>query len=636
MLMNLYNGVRFIIQPKGADPMKTRSFGWVQNPSNFSHLKHVTQIFDPQSAHYAALHTLVENLVPREQTRNALLSRLKAEAEKAKEPNQKVEFTYRELVGGSTDIEGNSAKRRNQAVADSLIQVTIPSQSKSKPFTDNWTSQGYLSWAVSLGLVQYLRKDDCFSITDSGLAFSRTADGSPEELEQEQAMLLAYPPAWQIMRVLCNEEVPRNKFYLGSKLGFVGENGFSTRADIRARQGDNTTMDEEFLSMTPTERSKFRSDSEGTSDKYARMICRWLKQVKFVNTSNPILKAADGTTVKGFPEYSVTVTGRGKFNAFNGGSKHKRQAKYLNWEFLGTKVSNCDYVRTRRAYIIKELQKTHSLPNLLDAMAKHGFTERKMIINDLKGLVTFGLNIDLPSDEEIRQDSGSVVLHDRLNDFSIPELNLTEELKDKHIETVTEKLLDFWSFDNEDLGLLDLSRDGRQSEAFELGVTRLFGRCGLEARHLGGPVRPDIAVWGHDFGIIVDTKAYGKGYSKNVDQLKEMARYVVNNWRRDIAIDGNWWQVFPTTIKPDRFYYLWVSSTFIGDFNTQFEKLADYNKADNIPAGTVHGGGINIVQLLLLLGMVKRDEFDINDLPYHIKESVFSVCTDSELKALSL
>ncbi len=51
--------------------MKTRTYGWVQNPSNFSRLKKFVQIFDSNSLHYSNLHDLLikkiyfENIIRR-------------------------------------------------------------------------------------------------------------------------------------------------------------------------------------------------------------------------------------------------------------------------------------------------------------------------------------------------------------------------------------------------------------------------------------------------------------------------------------------------------------------------------------------------------------------------------------------
>ncbi len=54
--------------------MYKRTYGWIQNPSNFDNLKLVVQIFDPTSVHYAKLENiLVPQLIPFDNLRALLL-----------------------------------------------------------------------------------------------------------------------------------------------------------------------------------------------------------------------------------------------------------------------------------------------------------------------------------------------------------------------------------------------------------------------------------------------------------------------------------------------------------------------------------------------------------------------------------
>ena len=68
------------------------------------------------------------------------------------------EFTYQELVGKSIDKNRKPPKRRSDSVANSLLQISILPQSvktKGKRYTDNWTADGFLRWAVSLNFISY-------------------------------------------------------------------------------------------------------------------------------------------------------------------------------------------------------------------------------------------------------------------------------------------------------------------------------------------------------------------------------------------------------------------------------------------------------------------------------------------------
>ena len=146
--------------------MKIRTYGWVQNPSSFTNLKKVVQIFDNKSEHYKQMKSNLINKIYFLEVRNAL---------KEKINNGENSFSYLELVGTSRDKDEKSPDERSQAVADALIQISIipqQAQKTGKTWTDNWTADGFLRWAVSLNFVQVDRETDIFSITRKGLQFS--------------------------------------------------------------------------------------------------------------------------------------------------------------------------------------------------------------------------------------------------------------------------------------------------------------------------------------------------------------------------------------------------------------------------------------------------------------------------------
>lgn len=74
---------------------------------------------------------------------------------------------------------------------------------------------------------------------------------------------------------LLEDGIEKTKFELGQKLGFVGEDGF-------------TSLPQDILIMTlaneedTKEKNKLRTDTEGSSDKYARMIAKWLIKLDLV------------------------------------------------------------------------------------------------------------------------------------------------------------------------------------------------------------------------------------------------------------------------------------------------------------------------------------------------------------------
>lgn len=97
--------------------MAFRTFGWVQNPSDFTKLKKTVQVFDPQSKQYEELdkHT-INNVIYFDSDKERLQDEL---------DNKVSEFTYEDLVGTSRNKAGKSPKKRSDAIANSLLQVTI-------------------------------------------------------------------------------------------------------------------------------------------------------------------------------------------------------------------------------------------------------------------------------------------------------------------------------------------------------------------------------------------------------------------------------------------------------------------------------------------------------------------------------
>lgn len=572
--------------------MIIRTYGWVQNPSDFDKLKLVVQIFDPKSLHYANLtHNLVPNYIPLQRIKNQLLQKLN---------NRSDEFSYTELVGTSKNASGNPAQNRKEAIADGLIQVTIlPQSSKTtgKMWTDNWTADGYLRWALSLNFVKHDRETDLCKITDLGLKFSASPSKSNREQDILRKALLSYPPASQVLNILEKAKVPVTKFYIGKQLGFSGEKGFTSY--------DEALMKDWFVTGSNEEQKKIKSDIEGTSDKYARMICNWLEKVGYVTKQATTVKTDNGEKA-GFQNYSITARGIHALNRANGSSKNNRVKKFLTWEFLAVDGKNKNYVRSRRAYILQFLKTTKSFSSLINSLRTLGFNDDIEIIrNDIHGLNNFGIRIE---------DNGNVVnLKDDFFDFSIPNLDLTAELKDKAADAVKAKFLKLTGLSMKYIELLDIAYDSSRNRDFEILTADLFKNVyGLDAMHLGGGRKPDAIAQTSHFGIIIDTKAYGNGYSKSISQEDEMVRYIEDNQQRSITRNSvEWWKNFNSSIPSTAFYFLWVSSKFVGKFDDQL--LATYNRTNTC------GGALNVEQLLIGAYKVKAGLLGIGQIPSYFK-----------------
>lgn len=581
--------------------MTYRSFGWIQNPSNFDNLKKTVQVFDPSSEHYQNLQKhIVKEVIYFSEDKDKFQNELDTKV---------CEFSYKYLVGTSVDKNGNHAKKRGDSVANSLLQVSILPQSnktKGKMYTDSWTADGFLRWAVSLNFLSYDRNKDTFKITDSGQKYSISEKGSNEEREILRKAMLSYPPASRVMSLLAESEKPMTKFAIGSQLGFVGEKGFTSYGeDIMIDWLKNASSDEI---------RKIRSDIEGTSDKYARMICGWLIKLNYVKKKSTEYINKDGARITGFQEYSLTAEGLHDIKKANGASKNKVHPKFVMWEFFATKdlgEQAREFVRTRRAYTVKELEHHHTLLSLLDALKKHGIDEeQETLLADLYKLNSFGIRISIKGN--------SVKLLDTINDFSIPAEVFTLAENDINLEKIKNEFRRNTKLPERYLELLDIAFDHKRNRDFEIMTSELFRDVyGLNSIHLGGANKPDGVIYNDKFGIILDTKVYEKGYGKHVDQIDEMVRYIEDNRFRDVVRNPNkWWENFDVKIPKDQYYYLWVSGKFLPNFSKQL-KQTNYR-------AHINGGGLDVRQLLLGADAVKQKKLDVDTIPNYMNNEVIT------------
>lgn len=576
--------------------MVSRSFGWVQNPSDFNSLKKTVQIFDYKSKHYFDLKdNLIREYIPDLELKEKLLNKLNSEI---------VTFSYNELVGSSVDINGNNTDKRKNAVANSLIQISVKSQkssTNSKHWTDNWTSDGFLRWAVSLNFVKHNRDTDLFTITELGLQFSNTLSNSEEEKKILKTAFLSYPPATRVLDILNKNLDGMTKFEIGSNLGFIGEKGFTSyNNDLMNSWLENET--------NPEVRKSIRQDIEGTSDKYARMICTWLIKVGFVEKIQQKI-ISNGISYNSFLKYRITAVGIHALRQINGSSKNKKQTKFIKWEFLATNVKNRDYIRTRRAYILKIIEHTKSIDVLMKELSKYGFNDDFVIImNDIAGLNNIGINIE--------KSDNTIHLKDKLNNFSIPSDYITNSLKDSKLENMKLYFMKNTNIDHKYIELLEIAYDGKRNKDFEILTAELFKEYyKLNTIQLGSVRRPDSIAYSDSFGIIIDTKAYKDGYSKNISEEDKMVRYIEDFQKDDLTRNSNeWWRHFPVNIDSSNIYYLWVSSYYNNGFISQLKQTFYRTK--------MKGGAIEIEELLLGAEAVQNGNLNVNDIPNYFENNI--------------
>ena len=384
-------------------------------------------------------------------------------------------------------------------------------------------------------------------------------------------------------------------------MGFVGEDGF-------------TSLPQDILVMSLAniddvkEKNKLKTDTEGSSDKYARMISKWLTKMGLLKQVPKVITVQIGTdtyTASIGQAYIITAKGIKALNKTRGKSKYKRIAKNISWEMLATKGVDRDYIRTRRAYIIKILAENKNgvtLEEIRDILELQYMTSELFTVvkDDIEGLINIGLNINLVNDKYF--------FDDEINDFIIPRAK-DESNKKSEITIKKDQLREgLDKLSHEYLSLIDLSYDSKQNRLFEMKVVELLVKeCKYNGLHLGGSRKPDGIIYTsnleENYGVIIDTKAYSRGYDLPISQVDEMTRYVVENNERDETRNPNkWWNNFSSDI--DEFYFTFISGEFRGNID---EKLNRISIATNRK-----GVAIAIISLLKLANEIKAQRMDLN------------------------
>lgn len=567
---------------------KFRTFGWVQDPSDFRKLCDVVAVFYKDSAkHREVREERIPALVLEKDGRDRLCRALDADP---------LRLAYADLVG--TSFSPRSAARCN-----GIVQAVIPGQVRG--FIGDWPADNFVRWAHALGFIQYHYEDDTFSISESGKKLAEAAGQGKELNKEEKAILteavLAYPPAVRILNLLSEtEDTHLTKFELGKKLGFAGEGGFTSMPQsILIRT----------LAVTPDagEKNKMKTDWDGSSDKYARMIAKWLEKLGLVQQKPKELTVRAGG--QAFTEsigqaYLITAAGITALNRANGHSRHSRIAKNICFEMMATKGSDREYLRTRRTYILKVISEKGgriSVCEIKDFLQECGLeVSEETIKDDVNGLVNTGLNISTEED--------TFVWRDKIHDFILP---LPKQLAKSDLSERKEQIRESLThISHEYLSLMDLAYDPKQNRLFEMKVMELLiEEGGCRGMHLGGSRRPDGICYTDSLqkncGMIIDTKAYAKGYSLPISQADEMERYIRENRARDLQVNANgWWQSFPSEI--DRFYFMFVSGHFKGNYQNQIRRLQR--------STGVSGAALDIGRLLLAVNDYKAGKLSLKEM----------------------
>lgn len=502
-----------------------------------------------------------------------------------------------------------------------LAQISGGDNKKDKAWTDEWTAEGFLNWALTLHFFEVDEQTDILSITNLGKEFVTTENGnwknpdtehtyvlSAEEKAFLTPVLMAYPPAVRFLQLLkdnnalSSTNTVLSKFKIGHKLGFAGEPGF-------------TSMNEDewfdYLHTSP-DKKKIRQNVEGSSDKWARTISSWLRSLDLIKQKK-LIKKIDGIEEYTPNAYQLNgIKGDRALKMAKGNSRNPAIQKFVSWHMLATKVTNKNYVKLRRAYTIKAIQQFSKLDAVAEYLKKYGLFDGGGVLKaDLLGLIRFGLNLSYTDT--------TVNFKDNINNFELPQLNITTELKDKHLEELKNSLLNtLTNIDPADIEFIEMawkkaatrSQNTTEATLFESKTVEIFTTYfQMKGRHLGGPKKPDGAVYyNNSFGLLLDSKAYSKGYNIPIDQQREMVDYIKDVTNKNATITPNkWWEAYPESLNVSDIYYLWVAGDFTGNYQTSLDRT--YAQTH------MSGGAMDAPTLLKLADQVYSGARSVNELP---------------------
>ena len=581
-----------------------RTFGWIQNPGDLKKLKKVVGVFQADSPIHKWLTT----------ERLPLLMRYKLvnpddyKTFQAELSKPEIEISYSLLKGKSS---GNSG--RKNALCSGIVQAVIDAQSSrtysdssgvsvtiKKPYTDDWSADGYLRWAISCGLLEYDNFNDTCKISPLGQKLALSSNESAEEYESLATALLSYPPVIRILSLL-KEKSEQTKFELGNKLGFIGELGF-------------TSIPQEiflydYCNAPPAEKSEIRSNFEGDSDKYARGIASWLIQMNWVTSHRKNITATyEGKNYSAnLQVYSITRAGEKALLKAHGNSSNPKLPRIVMFEMLASnKTPNAEYLRLQRALLLKSISNScKTLEQIQATLKKENLNlSANAIADHISGIVAIGLNI--------AERQGKYKLLDKITCLAIPEQTAyssdsVNELK----ELVRSKLQ---AVDHKYLILIDLAysnasvtrKKSADAREFEIQTAELFTKeLNFAGLRLGDANRPDIIIHYGDSGTIIDNKSYKDGFTLDKHNSDEMSRYINENRQRISDVPSNeWWKNFPMEVQ--NFTFLFVSSFFKG-------RLADQLAYISKTQSGIKGAALNVEHLLYVAELLKTGKMSYPD-----------------------
>lgn len=584
--------------------MAERSFGWIQDSGNFKSLKRILQAcIRGGSFQKYVKEILIPTYVPTRYNRQGLIAAIDNEyipynllKGKGTSCQLTVEENMQMFGYNKSDAEKIVKKgSRGNAAASGIAQLCLTAQKNlpngnKKPYQADWQTECFLRLGVSLGFLEYNYGTDSVKLTESGRIFAETDDDSEDEKEKIGNALLSYPPACRVLELL-NQYGHMTKFEIGRKLGFQGEAGFTSIPQNMYVSGYCTAL-------TIKEKKEIRQNCEGSSDKYARMIAGWLCDIGWVvkspKTVTENFAGINYTTDIG-QSYMITLAGRTNIKRILGSSSKAGMVKIVLKDMLATKAADKEYLRNRRALILEALVTEKNLEKIQSYLSIHGFIEDLVTIkDDIDNFRNIGLHIN-ESNSKYKLLDNIIGL---VNDTTI------KAIKSNTLTAKDKMRVKLKNVNHRYLVLMDLCYDSNSNREFEIETMSLLtDELKYQGGHMGGVSKPDGIFYLKRCGVIVDTKAYSKGYSLPISQADEMIRYIEENKVRGDINLNKWWENYNEDVND--FSYLFVSSEFTGGFQDRLnyiKKRTDYD-----------GGVITAENLLLFAEKIMSGKISYQD-----------------------
>ena len=587
--------------------MARRSFGWAQDASSLESLTRILKVLVPNTAENINKQALIKQYVVDDDIKSSMLKFLNDGKDypytllKGTGGKQMTIDENMKVFGLERTVAEQKTKKGGRANSSctGIIQISLPAQTKKydKPYQNDWSAESYLKLGISLNLLTWDSDNDTCNVSEQGLQIALEGDEKKQKLIYINSMM-SYPPAVRILQILAKDMTTYTKFDLGSKLGFIGEAGFDSM-DIGFYLWHLNVSDK-------SKRAKARQNKEKMCDKYARMTCSMLLYLGLIETSYIMVSGKKIAGIEYGSErlmaYRITPEGYDAIMNSYGNSSHKQIPRRVLYETLSTAAPDRNYLRYRRANIIRLLQKKkRELGEITQELNNIGIETYDSVVEaDIKGLINIGLRIEL--------EANFYTLKDIVEGLTIPE---TIENKPEVTQVKDRILQKLRSIDKKYIELVDLAFlggiRGQSNDFEELTTELLITELNYIGAHLGGSNRPDIAVSYKEDGLIIDTKAYEKGFAISAHQRDEMSRYINDNQKRDKSINPNeWWKIFPASVT--HFNHLFVSSYFTGQYEKQLKIISADKKED--------GACITAENLLYLAEKLKIGNLDYKNVKH--------------------